>query len=117
MTGGYRGRIGFVDLSKGEIREEKLDETLARDFIGGYGLGVRILFERQKKGMSLRVLSGLRAAWVFVSFPTRSLGGQDKGMRETYRKFMQELLERVPRQAECFEFPAELCYLLRKQGE
>ena len=51
MTGGYQGKIGFVDLSKGEIREEKLDETLARDFIGGYGLGVRILFERQKKGI------------------------------------------------------------------
>ena len=51
MIGGYRGKIGFVDLSNGEIREEKFDETLARDFIGGYGLGVRILFERQKKGI------------------------------------------------------------------
>jgi aldehyde:ferredoxin oxidoreductase len=43
--------IGFIDLEKGEIREEKLDETIARRFIGGYGLGVRILFERQKKGI------------------------------------------------------------------
>ena len=51
MTGGYAGRIGFVDLSTGEIKEEKLDEKLARDFIGGYGLGVRILFERQKAGI------------------------------------------------------------------
>jgi aldehyde:ferredoxin oxidoreductase len=45
------GKIGFVDLSTGKIREEKLDENLAHDFIGGYGLGVRILFERQKKGI------------------------------------------------------------------
>ena len=51
MAGGYMGRIGFVDLSTGEVREEKLDEGLARDFIGGYGLGVRILFEHQKKGI------------------------------------------------------------------
>ena len=51
MTGGYRGRIGFVDLSTGEIKEERLDEKLARDFIGGYGLGVRVLFERQKGGV------------------------------------------------------------------
>jgi aldehyde:ferredoxin oxidoreductase len=51
VVGGYRGRIGFIDLEKGEIREEKLDETIARRFIGGYGLGVRILFERQKKGI------------------------------------------------------------------
>ena len=51
MTGGYAGRVGFVNLSTGEIREEKLDEKLARDFIGGYGLGVRVLLERQKAGV------------------------------------------------------------------
>lgn len=51
MTGGYAGRIGFVDLSTGEIKEEKLDEKMAHDFIGGYGLGVRILLERQKAGI------------------------------------------------------------------
>ena len=50
MAGGYMGRIGFVDLTTGETREERLDEGLQRDFIGGYGLGVRILFERQPKG-------------------------------------------------------------------
>jgi aldehyde:ferredoxin oxidoreductase len=51
MTGGYMGRIGFVDLSTGEIREEKLDPALTRDYIGGYGLGARVLFEHQKKGV------------------------------------------------------------------
>jgi len=51
LTGGYAGRIGFVNLSTGEIKEEKLDEKLTRDFIGGYGLGVRVLFERQKAGV------------------------------------------------------------------
>jgi len=40
MSGGYTGRMGFVDLATGEVREEQLDENLARDFIGGYGLGV-----------------------------------------------------------------------------
>ena len=51
MNGGYAGRIGFVNLSTGEVKEEKLDEKLARDFIGGYGLGVRVLLERQKAGV------------------------------------------------------------------
>lgn len=45
---GYAGKIGFVDLSTGEIREGKLDESLARSFIGGHGLGARFLFENQK---------------------------------------------------------------------
>ena len=51
MARGYMERIGFVDLSTGIIKEERLDERLARDFIGGYGLGVRILFELQKGGV------------------------------------------------------------------
>ncbi|UCF84288.1 MAG: aldehyde ferredoxin oxidoreductase family protein [Desulfobacteraceae bacterium] len=51
MVGGYAGRIGFVELTSGKISEEKLDEDLVRSFIGGYGLGVRILSERQKPGI------------------------------------------------------------------
>ncbi len=50
MSGGYTGRIGFVDLTTGKSGEERLDGGLQREFIGGCGLGVRILFERQKKG-------------------------------------------------------------------
>ena len=51
MAGGYSGKIAFVDLTKGEIQTETLDMNLARDFIGGQGLGARILFERQNKGV------------------------------------------------------------------
>ena len=51
MTGGYTGKIGFVNLLTGEIKEEVLNEQLARDFIGGHGLGVRMLFEQQKGGI------------------------------------------------------------------
>ncbi len=47
---GYGGKVAFVDLSTGEVREERLKEETARQFIGGYGLGVSILFERMKKG-------------------------------------------------------------------
>jgi len=48
MSGGYIGRILFVDLSTGKIREENPDESLYRDFLGGYGIGARIIFSRQK---------------------------------------------------------------------
>ncbi|MEJ2731381.1 MAG: aldehyde ferredoxin oxidoreductase family protein [Deltaproteobacteria bacterium] len=51
MTGGYAGKMGFVDLTTGKIKVETLDEKLARDFIGGHGIGARILFERQEKGI------------------------------------------------------------------
>jgi len=48
MSGGYLGKILFVDLSTGKIREENPDESLYRDFFGGYGIGARIIFSRQK---------------------------------------------------------------------
>lgn len=42
------GKILFVNLSTGEIKPEEPDEKLYRDFIGGYGLGARFLYSRQK---------------------------------------------------------------------
>jgi aldehyde:ferredoxin oxidoreductase len=51
MFGGYCGKMAFVDLTSGEVREKRLDEALAQDFIGGYGVGVRILYEHQRKGI------------------------------------------------------------------
>jgi len=47
MSGGYMGRMLCVDLSKRKTWDEPLDEGACRDFIGGYGLGVRVIFERQ----------------------------------------------------------------------
>ena len=48
MTGGYMGRMLFVDLSQGKLWDEIPEENLYRDFIGGYGIGARIIFERQR---------------------------------------------------------------------
>jgi aldehyde:ferredoxin oxidoreductase len=51
MARGYMGRILFADLSKNKLKDEALDENLCRQFIGGYGIGARILFSRQKAGV------------------------------------------------------------------
>jgi aldehyde:ferredoxin oxidoreductase len=51
MIGGYTGRFLWVDLSQGSIREEALDEQIARDFIGGYGLGARMIYSHQQGGI------------------------------------------------------------------
>ena len=47
---GHMGKFLFVDLTNRKIREEELTEDMARDYIGGYGLGVRVLMERMKAG-------------------------------------------------------------------
>ncbi len=46
--GGYMGRMLFVDLSQGKLWDEIPEENLYRDFIGGYGIGARLIFERQQ---------------------------------------------------------------------
>ena len=51
MAHGFMGKILWVDLSKKQIKEEPLDEKMGRDFLGGYGLGARILFNKQKAGV------------------------------------------------------------------
>lgn len=47
---GYQGKILFVDLTSGSIKEEELPEKVYRDFLGGTGLGAKILYERMKPG-------------------------------------------------------------------
>jgi aldehyde:ferredoxin oxidoreductase len=51
MSGGYMGKYLFVNRSSGEIQDEIPDESLYRNYIGGYGAGVRILYNRQKAGI------------------------------------------------------------------
>jgi len=48
---GYMGKIMFVDLAAGGIREEEADENLLRKFIGGYGFGAAILYQSLKAGV------------------------------------------------------------------
>ena len=51
MARGYMGKILWVDLTGGKFEEEPLDETMARQFIGGYGIGARLLFNKMKAGV------------------------------------------------------------------
>jgi aldehyde:ferredoxin oxidoreductase len=48
---GYLGKMLFVDLTHGKAHEEDLSAEVARDYIGGYGVGVRVLMERMKPGV------------------------------------------------------------------
>jgi aldehyde:ferredoxin oxidoreductase len=49
MARGYMGSILNIDLGKGTIEEEELDEKLCRDYIGGYGLGAKLLYDRMPR--------------------------------------------------------------------
>ena len=46
MLGGYIHRFLWVDLTSRTVREEEPSEELLLDFIGGYGIGARLLYDR-----------------------------------------------------------------------
>jgi len=48
---GYTGKILWVDLTTRELREEEVPTELYQKFLGGYGLGVKYLYERLKPGV------------------------------------------------------------------
>lgn len=50
MANGYMGRILEVDLSAGELWDTPLDEAMCRGFVGGYGIGARLLYDRIPAG-------------------------------------------------------------------
>jgi aldehyde:ferredoxin oxidoreductase len=50
IKGGYAGKLLFVNLTNGAMDERPLSEELAVKFVGGYGIGARILYESMKKG-------------------------------------------------------------------
>ena len=50
MPNGYMGKILRANLSTGELRTEEPDERLYRDYIGGYGIGARLLYSEMSPG-------------------------------------------------------------------
>ncbi len=46
------GKILNVDLSNRRVKEEELNEEICNKFIGGYGLGCRLIYSRQKAKVS-----------------------------------------------------------------
>ena len=50
MANGYMGKILNIDLTTGSIETEALNESICRDYIGGYGIGARLLYDRIPDG-------------------------------------------------------------------
>ena len=49
--GSYAGRMLWVDLSTGEVRSQATDIAVLKDFLGGRGVGIRLLMELTPPGI------------------------------------------------------------------
>lgn len=48
---GYSGRMLHINLSTAQVTVDTFDETFARDYLGGNGFAIRLLYERLKAGI------------------------------------------------------------------
>jgi aldehyde:ferredoxin oxidoreductase len=51
MARGYMGELLNIDLTTGTFEVEELDEQLCHDYIGGYGLGAKLIYDRMPAGV------------------------------------------------------------------
>ena len=75
--------------------------------------------EQQEEGAGLELLKRLLGGtgqWVVVSYPSKSLGGREKGMYETYRRQVGEWEKVLGRQAREIGFENETFYIFRGSG-
>jgi 16S rRNA (guanine(1405)-N(7))-methyltransferase len=69
--------------------------------------------EQLEKGAGPRLLRALKAEYVVVSFPSRSLGGIAKGMERNYREMAENLFQELGVRAEAIKYPSETFYVYR----
>ena len=52
MKGGITGKILWVNLSTGTKEVLEPAQDLYRHYLGGYGIGVKLIYEKQKPGLA-----------------------------------------------------------------
>jgi 16S rRNA (guanine(1405)-N(7))-methyltransferase len=68
--------------------------------------------EQLDKSVGPRLLTGIKARYLLVSFPSHSLGGHSKGMVSNYENYFLKMVSNQPWTIQRFVFPSELAFLL-----
>jgi 16S rRNA (guanine(1405)-N(7))-methyltransferase len=72
--------------------------------------------EQLDRDAGQRLLRGIDARYLVVSFPRQSLGGRQKGMSAHYEAHFRELLSDTPWSINRLSFPTELVFIVEKSG-
>jgi 16S rRNA (guanine(1405)-N(7))-methyltransferase len=71
--------------------------------------------ERQDEGSGRMLLESIKSRHIVVSFPTTSIGGIEKGMRENYDSMLMEMIDGLGFVIEKLEFDEEIFYILQRE--
>ncbi|HHX09335.1 MAG TPA: hypothetical protein GX730_07925 [Chloroflexi bacterium] len=79
-----------------------------------YLLKLLPILDQIDPSISTRLLDELNADHVLISYPSKSLGGRSKGMKQTYSQHLQRITEGRNFHIQEFTFPNEIAYLLSR---
>jgi len=102
---GIKGTASLCDLTR-QIPQQQVQVAFLLKTIP--------CLEQIDKSAGQRLLEGINAANILVSFPSRSLGGRSKGMAQNYEAHFNHLMAGKNWQVTRFEFAGELAFLVRK---
>lgn len=71
------------------------------------------VMEGQKNGAARRLIEGVRARHILVTFPTKTLGGRGVGMEKHYSEWFEALRPENADIIDRFSAANELCYVLK----
>ena len=71
------------------------------------------LLAHQEEDSALRLVQDVQAEIVIASYPTRSIGGTDLGMGNTYQRQIEQIASKTGRKLERFDCPTESFYVLK----
>jgi 16S rRNA (guanine(1405)-N(7))-methyltransferase len=63
---------------------------------------------------SINLLDQVKADHLLISYPSRSLGGRSKGMKQTYVEHFERITSGRNFEIQSFDFPNETVYLLSR---
>ena len=83
MYGGYIGKIARIDLSKRKVYVQRLENNLIKDYIGGSGIGAKLLYEEKTEKMDPLSPNSLI---IFMTGPLTGSGVPGTGRHEVIFK-------------------------------
>ncbi len=73
--------------------------------------------ELLESGSTNRLLEKIKAKYVLLTFPTKSIGGKNKGMVNNYSSFIYELISTHGWDYQVLSFSSELAFLINKHDK
>jgi len=103
----YNGISKTLDLTV-SVPEENVDIAFLFKFIP--------LVEQQNKSFSEELLKKIKAKYIVISFPTKSVTGRNVGMIDNYKKLFSSIIQNDFVVVEEILFSNELVFIIKKNG-